>query len=50
VSKTTSCVTYVRERLRHLYGDDQQVDAGWMPDERFGVRIALPLRREQAAA
>jgi two-component system sensor histidine kinase AlgZ len=34
----------VAERLRHLYGDDQQVDAGWGDDGRFGVRIALPLR------
>jgi hypothetical protein len=29
---------------RHLYGDAQQVDAGWREDGRFGVRIALPLR------
>jgi hypothetical protein len=34
----------VAERLRHLYGDAQQVDAGWRADGRFGVRIALPLR------
>jgi hypothetical protein len=34
----------VAERLRHLYGDAQQVDAGWNDDGRFGVRIALPLR------
>ena len=34
----------VRERLRHLYGDDQQFDAGWRTDGRFGVCIALPLR------
>jgi two-component system sensor histidine kinase AlgZ len=34
----------VAERLRHLYGDAQQVDAGWGGDGRFGVRIALPLR------
>jgi two-component system sensor histidine kinase AlgZ len=34
----------VSERLRHLYGDAQQVDAGWDGDARFGVRIALPLR------
>jgi len=33
----------VAERLRRLYGDDQQVDAGWRADGRFGVRIALPL-------
>ncbi|CAN7614045.1 sensor histidine kinase [Massilia sp. LjRoot122] len=40
----------VRERLRHLYGDDHQVDAGWGRDGRFGVRIALPLRCMEAAA
>lgn len=40
----------VRERLRHLYGDDHQVDAGWGRDGRFGVRIALPLRGMEAAA
>lgn len=40
----------VRERLRHLYGADQQVDAGWRTDGRFGVSIALPLRNMQAAA
>lgn len=40
----------VRERLRHLYGDAQEVDAGWGRDGRFGVRIALPLRRMEAAA
>lgn len=40
----------VRERLRHLYGDDQQVDAGWSTDGRFRVRIALPLRSLEAAA
>jgi two-component system sensor histidine kinase AlgZ len=34
----------VAQRLRHLYGDEQQVDAGWAPDGRFAVRIALPLR------
>jgi two-component sensor histidine kinase len=34
----------VAERLRHLYGNAQQVDAGWGDDGRFGVRIALPLR------
>jgi two-component system sensor histidine kinase AlgZ len=34
----------VAERLRHLYGDDQEVDAGWGDDGRFGVRIAMPLR------
>ena len=40
----------VRERLRHLYGEEQQVDAGWGIDGRFGVRIALPLRTEEAVA
>ena len=40
----------VRERLRHLYGDQQQVEAGWHADGRFGVRIALPLRGLEAAA
>jgi two-component system sensor histidine kinase AlgZ len=40
----------VRERLRHLYGDDQVVDAGWGADGRFGVRVALPLRSVEAAA
>lgn len=39
----------VRERLRHLYGEEQQVEAGWGIDGRFGVRIALPLRSEEAA-
>ena len=40
----------VRQRLRHLYGDDQEVDAGWGPDGRFGVRLSLPLRCVEAAA
>jgi two-component system sensor histidine kinase AlgZ len=40
----------VRERMRHLYGIDQEVEAGWNPDGRFGVRIALPLRGVEAAA
>jgi len=40
----------VRERLRHLYGADQHVDAGWHTDGRFRVRIALPLRMWKAAA
>ena len=40
----------VRERLRHLYGDDQEVDAGWRTDGRFHVRIAMPLRGRAAAA
>jgi Histidine kinase len=34
----------VRERLRHLYGEDQEVDAAWGTDGRFHVRIAMPLR------
>jgi two-component system sensor histidine kinase AlgZ len=38
----------VAERLRRLYGEAQQVDAGWRADGRFGVRIALPLHREPA--
>ena len=40
----------VAERLRHLYGDAQQVNAGWDEDGRFGVRIAMPLRPLEAAA
>lgn len=40
----------VSERLRHLYGEDQQVDAAWNTDGRFRVRIALPLRSMRAAA
>jgi len=40
----------VRERLRHLYGDDQQVEAGWIADGRFRVRITLPLHSMAAAA
>ena len=40
----------VRERLRHLYGDAQSVEAGWGAEGRFGVRIALPLRREEMKA
>lgn len=40
----------VRERLRHLYGEDQQLDAGWRTDGRFHVRIAMPLRSMEAAA
>jgi two-component system sensor histidine kinase AlgZ len=40
----------VRERLRHLYGEGQQVDAGWRTDGRFHVRIAMPLRGMEAAA
>jgi hypothetical protein len=35
----------VAERLRHLYGDDQSIEAGWRADGRFQVRLALPLRR-----
>lgn len=40
----------VAQRLRHLYGHDQQVDAGWEADGRFGVHLALPLRALDAAA
>jgi hypothetical protein len=40
----------VAERLRHLYGGDQRFDAGWDAQGRFGVHIALPLRRLDAAA
>jgi hypothetical protein len=40
----------VRERLRHLYGEDQQLDAGWNTEGRFHVRIAMPLRSMAAAA
>ncbi|WP_229483158.1 sensor histidine kinase [Massilia horti] len=40
----------VRERLRHLYGEGQEVDAGWSIDGRFRVRILLPLRSQEAAA
>jgi hypothetical protein len=40
----------VRERLRHLYGDDQQVEAGWTANGRFRVRITLPLHSMAAAA
>lgn len=32
----------VAARLRQLYGDPQQFDAGWRGDGRFRVRIALP--------
>ena len=42
-------LTNIRERLRHLYGDDHQVEAGWQADGRFRVRIALPLRSAAAA-
>lgn len=40
----------VAERLRRLYGEAQEVDAGWRADGRFGVRIALPLRPLAPAA
>ncbi len=40
----------VKDRLRHLYGDDQQVDAGWRTHDRFAVRITMPLRAMAAAA
>ena len=34
----------VAERLRHLYGDAQRVDAGWGIDGRYHVHLELPLR------
>lgn len=40
----------VRERLRHLYGAEQEVDAGWRPDGRFHVQISMPLRGIEVAA
>lgn len=40
----------VRERLRHLYGEGQEVKAGWSANGRFHVRIAMPLRSVAAAA
>lgn len=40
----------VRERLRHLYGEGQDVNAGWGTDGRFHVRIAMPLRSIGAVA
>ena len=40
----------VRERLHHLYGTDQQLDAEWGTDGRVHVRIALPRRGMEAAA
>ena len=39
----------VRERLRHLYGDEQEVETGWRADGRFGVQIVLPLRSLEVA-
>ena len=39
----------VRERLRHLYGEGQVVDAAWSTDGRFRMRITLPLRSTEAA-
>jgi two-component system sensor histidine kinase AlgZ len=42
-------LTNVRERLRHLYGEDQEVDAAWGDDGRFHVRISMPLRGLEAA-
>jgi len=33
----------VAERLRHLYGEDHAIDAGWRDDGRFHVHLALPL-------
>ncbi|SHH45186.1 sensor histidine kinase [Massilia sp. CF038] len=43
-------LTNVRERLRHLYGDHQSVDASWRADGRFHVHISLPLHRIGAPA
>ena len=40
----------VKQRLRHLYGDAQAVDAGWHADGRYHVRISMPLRGMAAAA
>ncbi|WP_426161438.1 sensor histidine kinase [Pseudoduganella sp. R-34] len=40
----------VRERLRHLYGAEQEVDAGWRADGRFHVHISIPLRANEVAA
>ena len=40
----------VAERLRHLYGADQQLEAGWRADGRFQVRLTLPLRPVAPAA
>jgi two-component system sensor histidine kinase AlgZ len=34
----------VAGRLRHLYGEAQQLDAGWRDDGRFHVCVRLPLR------
>jgi two-component system sensor histidine kinase AlgZ len=39
----------VAGRLRHLYGAEQQLDAGWRADGRYGVRLALPLRPMETA-
>jgi len=39
----------VAERLRHLYGDAQSIEAGWRADGRFQVRLTLPLRRVAGA-
>ncbi|MYN30383.1 sensor histidine kinase [Duganella sp. CY42W] len=43
-------LTNVRERLRHLYGAEQEVDAGWRPDGRFHVQISMPLRGMEVVA
>jgi two-component system sensor histidine kinase AlgZ len=39
----------VAGRLRHLYGAEQQLDAGWRADGRYGVRLSLPLRPMETA-
>ena len=40
----------VAERLRHLYGSDHHLEAGWRDDGRFHVRLTLPLRILAASA
>ncbi len=40
----------VAERLRHLYGDEQHLEAGWRDDGRFHVQLTLPLRIVAAGA
>jgi len=39
----------VRQRLHHLYGEAQEIQAGWRADGRFHVQISMPLRSMQAA-
>lgn len=40
----------VAERLRHLYGDEQHLEAGWRDDGRFHAQLTLPLRIVAAGA